>query len=115
MSSCRARAGRFRAKRCWSPRCRSCPAASASTQPSVRHADRLRKAGDAAVLNEIERPQATGTKLRAASAVRDVAAACQQLRAKAARAVIATLGSRGAVVVTADGVTAIPAFKAKVV
>ena len=42
-------------------------------------------------------------------------AACQKLRAKGARAVVATLGARGAVVVTADGATAIPAFKAKVV
>ena len=83
--------------------------------PFVRHADRLMKVVDVAVLNEIELSQATGTKLRAASAVRDVAAACQQLRAKGARAVVATLGSRGAVVVTADGATAIPAFKAKVV
>jgi ribokinase len=83
--------------------------------PFVRHADRLMKVVDVAVLNEIELSQATGTKLRAASAVRDVAAACQQLRAKGARAVVATLGARGAVVVTADGATAIPAFKAKVV
>src|SRR5258708_23038679 len=81
----------------------------------VGHADRLMRVVDVAVLTEIELSQATGTKLRAASAVRDVAAACQQLRAKGARAVIATLGSRGAVVVTADGVTAIPAFKAKTV
>ena len=68
-----------------------------------------------AVLNEIELSQATGTKLRAASALRDVVAACEKLRAKGARAVVATLGARGAVVVTADGATAIPAFKAKVV
>jgi ribokinase len=83
--------------------------------PFVPHADRLMKVVDVAVLNEIELSQATGTKLRAASAVRDVAAACQKLRAKGARTVVATLGARGAVVVTADGATAIPAFKAKVV
>ncbi len=83
--------------------------------PFVPHADRLMKAVDVAVLNEIELSQATGTKLRAASPVREVAAACEKLRAKGARAVVATLGARGAVVVTADGATAIPAFKAKVV
>jgi fructose-1-phosphate kinase PfkB-like protein len=37
------------------------------------------------------------------------------LRQRGARAVIATLGERGAVVVTADGQTDIPAFPAKVV
>src|SRR5580704_10219311 len=73
--------------------------------PFAAHADRLMKVVDVAVLNEIELSQATGTKLRAASAVRDVTAACQQLRAKGARAVV----------VTADGATSIPAFKAKVV
>ena len=83
--------------------------------PFVAHADRLMKVVDVAVLNEIELSQATGAKLRAASAARDVVAACEKLRAKGARAVVATLGARGAVVVTADGATAIPAFKAKVV
>jgi ribokinase len=83
--------------------------------PFVPHADRLMKVVDVAVLNEIELSQATGAKLRAASAVRDVAAACQKLLTKGARTVVATLGERGAVVVTADGATAIPAFKAKVV
>src|SRR5229473_2990383 len=39
----------------------------------------------------------------------------KRARAKGARTVVATLGERGAVVVTADGATAIPAFKAKVV
>ena len=60
--------------------------------PFVRHADRLMKVVDVAVLNEIELSQATGTKL-GPSAVRDVVAACQQLRAKGARAVVATLGA----------------------
>ncbi|MEA2849673.1 MAG: ribokinase [Rhodospirillaceae bacterium] len=83
--------------------------------PFVPHADRLMKVVDVAVLNEIELSQATGTELRAASPVRDVVAACQKLRTKGARTVVATLGERGAVVVTADGATAIPAFKAKVV
>jgi ribokinase len=83
--------------------------------PFVPHADRLMKVVDVAVLNEIELSQATGTKLRTASPVRDVVAACEKLRAKGARTVVATLGERGAVVVTADGATAIPALKAKVV
>ena len=83
--------------------------------PFVPHADRLMKVVDVAVLNEIELSQATGTKLRPASALRDIVGACETLRAKGARAVVATLGARGAVVVTADGATAIPAFKAKVV
>jgi ribokinase len=83
--------------------------------PFVPHADRLMKVVDVAVLNEIELAQATGAKLRAASAQQDIVAACQKLRAKGARTVVATLGGRGAVVVTADGATAIPAFKAKVV
>jgi ribokinase len=83
--------------------------------PFLPYAERLLKVVDVAVLNEIELSQATRTKLRAASARRDVAAACHKLRAKGVRAVVATLGARGAVVVTADGATTIPAFKAKVV
>jgi ribokinase len=70
---------------------------------------------DVAVLNEIELGQATGTRVRATSSRRLVTAACAKLRAQGARAVVATLGARGAVVVTADGVTEVPAFKAKVV
>ena len=81
--------------------------------PFVPHADRLMKVVDIAVLNEIELSQATGTKLRAASAVRDVVAACEKLRAKGARAVVATLGERGAVVVTADGCQVITKFPAE--
>lgn len=83
--------------------------------PFMPHAGRLMKVVDVAVLNEIELSQATGAKLRAASALRDVAAACQKLRTKGARAIVATLGARGAVVLTADGATAVPAYKAKVV
>ncbi|MGL1161886.1 PfkB family carbohydrate kinase, partial [Vibrio parahaemolyticus] len=41
--------------------------------------------------------------------------ACERLRTRGPRAVIATLGERGAVVVTRDGQTNIPAFPAKVV
>ena len=83
--------------------------------PFLPYPDRLLKAVDVAVLTEIELSQATRTKLRARSAQRAVVAACQKLRAKGARAVVATLGARGAVVVAADGATAIAAFKAKVV
>lgn len=77
--------------------------------------DRLLKQVDVAVLNEIELSQATRSSLRARSALKQVVAAAEKLRAKGARAVVATLGPRGAVVVTADGATTIPAFKAKVV
>ena len=41
--------------------------------------------------------------------------ACERLRLRGPRAVIATLGERGAVVVTREGQTNIPAFEAKVV
>jgi len=83
--------------------------------PFMPFPDSLLKRVDVAVLNEIELSQATRTSLRAASALRHVVAACEKLRAKGPRAVVATLGGRGAVVVTAGGATAIPAVKAKVV
>jgi len=83
--------------------------------PFAPYPEDLLKSVEVAVLNEIELSQATRTKLRASSAIRDVAAACQRLRAKGARTVVATLGARGAVVVTEEGASAIPAFKAKVV
>jgi ribokinase len=70
---------------------------------------------DVAVLNEVELSQTTGSRVRSSSSLRHVSAACQKLQARGARAVVATLGARGAVVVTVDGATAIPAFKAKVV
>jgi ribokinase len=75
----------------------------------------LLKCVDVAVLNEIELGQATGTRLRATSAQRTIVEACEKLRAKGARAVIATLGARGAMVVTAEGATMVPGVKAKVV
>lgn len=77
--------------------------------------ERLLKQVDVAVLNEIELSQATHVSVRARSALKQVVAAAEKLRAKGARAVVATLGARGAVVVTADGATAIPALPAKVV
>ena len=83
--------------------------------PFQPHPDRLLKVVDVAVLNEIELAQATRTKLGAASALRDIVGACRKLRAKGVRAVVATLGARGAVVVTAEGGITVPAFKAKVV
>lgn len=83
--------------------------------PFVPHPVRLLKCVDVAVLNEIELAQATGTQLRAASSRRAVGEACERLRSRGPRAVIATLGERGAVVVTRDGHTNIPAFPAKVV
>jgi ribokinase len=83
--------------------------------PFLPFPDGLLKAVDVAVLNEIELSHAAGTRLRATSAIRDVAAACQKLRAVGAEAVVATLGARGAVAVTGDGVVVVPAFKADVV
>lgn len=83
--------------------------------PFARHPARLLKSVDVAVVNEIELGQAAGVKLSSASAQRSIAAACESLRKRGARAVIATLGPRGALVVSANGVEAVPAFKAKVV
>jgi len=83
--------------------------------PFLAFPEGLLKVVDVAVLNEIELSHATGTRLRATSAIRVVAGACQKLRALGAQTVVATLGARGAVVVANEGAVAIPAFKAKVV
>ena len=83
--------------------------------PFLALPDNLLKQVDVAVLNEIELAQATRAALRRTSALRQVVAACHKVRAKGARTVVATLGARGAVVVTADGDATVPAFKAKVV
>ncbi len=83
--------------------------------PLVPHPMRLLKVVDVAVLNEVELSQAVGLNLNAASALGRIVAACEELRARGARAVIATLGARGAVVVEAQGATHIAGFKAKVV
>lgn len=80
--------------------------------PMVRFPARLMKLVDVAVLNEIELAQATGAKITARSSVAAIAAACRKLGAPV---VIATLGGRGLVVVGPDGITALPAHKAKVV
>ncbi|MBM3647964.1 MAG: ribokinase [Alphaproteobacteria bacterium] len=83
--------------------------------PFLPFPDRLLTHVDVAVLNEIELSQATHLAIRATSPERRIVAACRQLRARGAGVVVATLGVRGAVVVTADGATTVPAFKAKVV
>ncbi len=80
--------------------------------PMVAHPARLLSLVDIAVLNEIELSQATGAKITVRSPQRTVASACRQLRA---RTVIATLGARGLVVVSPEGATALPAFRARVV
>jgi ribokinase len=80
--------------------------------PMVRFPMRLMKLVDVAVLNEIELAQATGAKITAKSSVAAIAAACRKLGPPVT---IATLGGRGLVIVTPDGVTAMPAHKAKVV
>ncbi len=82
--------------------------------PFAEHPAELMKSVDVAVLNEIELSQATGARLDASSSQERVVAACNILRDRGARAVIATLGARGAIVVTATGVDAIPAFPSKV-
>ena len=83
--------------------------------PFIEHPPEMLQAVDVAVLNEIELSQATGSRLDASSSTDEVAAACNVLRERGARAVIATLGARGAIVVTATGVESIPAFQTQVV
>lgn len=83
--------------------------------PFDEHPAGLLESVDVVVLNEIELSQATGTKLEASSQQEAVVAACNVLRERGARAVIATLGVRGAIVVSAAGVDSISAFPAKVV
>jgi ribokinase len=80
--------------------------------PMVRHPARLLKLVDIAVLNEIELAQVTGARITAKSAQQDIVAACRKLKSAVT---IATLGSRGAIIVTPQDATALPGFKAKVV
>jgi ribokinase len=80
--------------------------------PMVPFPRRLMKLVDIAVLNEIELAQATGARLSARSPLKAIVAACRRLGAPT---VIATLGGRGLVMVTPDGVTSLPAHKARVV
>ncbi len=83
--------------------------------PFAEHPAELLKSVDVAVLNEIELSQATGTRLDASSPQETVVAACNVLRERGARTVIATLGARGAIVVSAVGIDTIPAFQTNVV
>jgi len=83
--------------------------------PFAEYPAELLKSVDVAVLNEIELSQAAGTKLDASSPHEAVVAACNVVRERGARAVIATLGVRGAIVVSAAGVDSIPAFQTTVV
>jgi len=80
--------------------------------PMVPHRARLLKLVDIAVLNEIELAQTTGARITARSSTRAIAAACRTL---GARIVIATLGRRGLVMVGPEGITALPAFRTRVV
>jgi ribokinase len=80
--------------------------------PMVRHSVRLLKLVDIAVLNEIELAQATGAEITAASSRAAIVGACRKL---GPATVIATLGGRGLVMVSPDGVVALPAHKARVV
>ncbi len=80
--------------------------------PMVAFPKRLMKLVDIAVLNEIELSQATGAKLSARSPDKAIVSACRKLGAPT---VIATLGGRGLIMVGPDGVTALPAHKARVV
>ena len=80
--------------------------------PMVLHPARMLKLVDIAMLNEIELAQATGARITAKSAQRDIVAACRKLGVPVA---IVTLGSRGAIVATPQEATALPGFKSKVV
>lgn len=83
--------------------------------PMVDHPARLLKLVDIAVVNEIELSQASGVALGARSPRRTIVAACEKLRRRGAQIVVATLGARGGVAVTADGVLVVPGLAAKVV
>lgn len=83
--------------------------------PFLPHPANLLKSVDVVVLNEIELAQATETPLRASSSERRLAEACRQLLGKGARAIVATLGSRGAMVVTTEAATLVRGLSARVV
>lgn len=83
--------------------------------PMVDHPARLLKLVDIAVLNELELAQASGLAVDARSSRRAVVRACEDLRRRGARTVVATLGVRGAVAVTDEGVLVVPGLRARVV
>jgi len=83
--------------------------------PMVSYPARLMKLADIAVLNEIELAQATGADINESSPRGARASACEKLRKQGVPIVIATLGSRGLIVVTSEGMTALAGLKAKVV
>lgn len=83
--------------------------------PMIPYPRRLMRLVDIAVLNEIELAQATGSKIDASSSRKAIVAACGKLRRQGAAVAIATLGARGLIVVSDQGVSAFPAHKAKVV
>jgi ribokinase len=80
--------------------------------PMVPFPRRLMKLVDIAVLNEIELAQATGARVTGRSGQDAIVAACRKLGVPTA---IATLGSRGLVIVSPEGTVALPALKARVV
>lgn len=94
-------------------------AASARTvlnlAPYQSFPDGLLATVDVAILNEVELSQASGQKLDGRSALARIVAACRTLVGRGAGAVVATLGARGAVVVTGQDVTEVPALAANVV
>lgn len=75
----------------------------------------LLQAIDVVVLNEIELAQVSGMAIGASSAITAVIDACHKLRTMGVRAVVATLGPRGAVVVTAEQAMEIAGTKAEVI
>ena len=83
--------------------------------PMMPHAARLLKYVDVAVLNEVELSQTTGIALRGNSAMKRIVEACGLLLARGPRSVVATLGPRGAVVVTDQKATPVAGHSVRVV
>lgn len=83
--------------------------------PMVRYPARLMKLVDVAILNEVELAQAAGLKITRSSSRGTIAAAAERIRRQGADAVIVTLGPRGSIIVSGDGVTVVPGLEARVV
>jgi ribokinase len=83
--------------------------------PMARHPPRLLKCVDVAIVNEIELAQTTESRVRATDSVKAISAIAGKLRAKGPHAVIATLGARGALVVSDSGAVLVPGHSVKVV